>query len=112
MEGLMRGDVVVVPFPFSDLSSSKRRPALVIVSLTGDDLILCAISSQAREDEPHAIKIVTEDFSDGSLKKESYVRCDHFFTGDASIVEYKIGALKKEKTDAVIDVIVKLLKAP
>jgi mRNA interferase MazF len=40
------GDVVVVPFPFSDLSESKRRPALVLAVLTGDDLILCQITSQ------------------------------------------------------------------
>lgn len=33
----MKGDIVVIPFPFSDLSGSKRRPALVIANLTGDD---------------------------------------------------------------------------
>jgi mRNA interferase MazF len=36
----MKGDVVVVPFPFSDLTQAKRRPALVISALEGDDLIL------------------------------------------------------------------------
>jgi mRNA interferase MazF len=38
-------NVVIVPFPFSDLSESKRRPALVLAVLTGDDLILCQITS-------------------------------------------------------------------
>ncbi|MCK4735836.1 MAG: hypothetical protein KAT65_25505 [Methanophagales archaeon] len=41
MERFVKGDVVVVPFPFSDLSSAKRRPALVIAELEGDDLSLC-----------------------------------------------------------------------
>lgn len=41
----MKGDVVVVPFPFSDLTQAKWRPALVISALEGDDLILCQITS-------------------------------------------------------------------
>lgn len=45
MAGFVKGDVVVVPFPFSDLSQSKRRPALVIANLQGNDLILCQITS-------------------------------------------------------------------
>lgn len=40
MAKFVKGDVVVVPFPFSDLSSTKRRPALVFATLTGNDLIL------------------------------------------------------------------------
>ena len=40
MARFVKGDVVVVPFPFSDLSQAKRRPALVVAQLTGDDLIL------------------------------------------------------------------------
>jgi mRNA interferase MazF len=50
MEKLVKGDVVVVPFPFSDLSQSKRRPALVIASLEGDDAILCQITSKTVKD--------------------------------------------------------------
>ena len=41
------GEVVVVPFPFSDLTQTKRRPALVLADLDGDDLILCMITSRA-----------------------------------------------------------------
>ena len=41
MEELVKGDVVVLPFPFSDLSASKKRPALVVATLRGDDIILC-----------------------------------------------------------------------
>ncbi|HME56160.1 MAG TPA: hypothetical protein VKM55_28415 [Candidatus Lokiarchaeia archaeon] len=40
MAKFVKGDVVVVPFPFSNLSENKRRPALVVASLTGNDAIL------------------------------------------------------------------------
>ncbi|OPY50484.1 MAG: hypothetical protein A4E49_02702 [Methanosaeta sp. PtaU1.Bin112] len=46
MGGFVRGDVVVVPFPFSDLTEAKRRPAFVLAELDGDDRILCQITSQ------------------------------------------------------------------
>lgn len=46
MGKFVKGDVVVAPVPFSDLSNSKRRPALVVATLTGDDVILCQITSQ------------------------------------------------------------------
>ncbi len=46
MAEFVKGDVVVVPFPFSDLTQAKRRPALVIATLAGDDLILCQITSR------------------------------------------------------------------
>ena len=44
------GEVVVLPFPQTDLQAGKRRPALVVADLTGDDLILCQITSQSRRD--------------------------------------------------------------
>jgi len=53
---------VVVPFPFSDLTSAKKRPALVIAELEGDDLILCQITSQQIRDR-YAILIDDSDFS-------------------------------------------------
>ncbi|MCX6680662.1 MAG: hypothetical protein NTX42_09920 [Methanothrix sp.] len=50
MEKFVKGDVVVVPFPFSDLTEAKRRPALVLAELDGDDRILCQITSQQFRD--------------------------------------------------------------
>lgn len=46
METFVKGDVVIVPFPFSNLTQTKRRPALVVAKLAGDDLILCQITSR------------------------------------------------------------------
>jgi mRNA interferase MazF len=47
MARFVSGEVVVLPYPFTDLSSSKVRPALVLAVLTRGDVILCQITSQA-----------------------------------------------------------------
>ena len=61
MERFVKGDIVVIPFPFSDLSDVKRRPALILASLRGEDIILCQITSQNIRDQ-YAIYLDTSDF--------------------------------------------------
>ena len=73
MAKFVKGDVVVIPFPFSDLSQSKRRPALVLSVLQGDDLILCQITSKSIKDN-YAIPVDENDFESGSLNLESNIR--------------------------------------
>ena len=73
MAKFIAGDVVVIPFPFSDLSQAKRRPALVLATLTGDDLILCQITSRSITDR-YCIAIDMEDFLSGSLSQVSNIR--------------------------------------
>ena len=63
MERFVKGDVVVIPSPFSDLTGSKKRPALVISNLRGDDFILCQITSRNIRDE-YSIEIRNEDCSE------------------------------------------------
>lgn len=97
MAKFVKGDVVVVPFPFSDLTQAKRRPALVISKLDGDDLILCQITSQFIKDN-YAISLTNKDFAKSSLKQQSNIRPNRIFTADSHIVLYKVGRLKTEKT--------------
>ena len=66
MERFVKGDIVVIPFPFSDLTGSKKRPALVVTGLQGDDLILCQITSQLNKDQ-YAIELNTSDLLSGHL---------------------------------------------
>ena len=96
MEKFVKGDVVVIPFPFSDLSASKKRPALVVSNITGDDIILCQITSVLKSDE-YSIYLKNSDFFKGNLKVESRIRPNRLFTADRSIVAYKAGILKEEK---------------
>jgi mRNA interferase MazF len=109
MGRFVKGDVVVLPFPFSDLSGAKRRPALVVAGLQGDDVILCQITSQSASDN-YAILITASDLASGSLRHDSNVRPNRLFTADSNIVDYRAGVLDVAKVREVIDAIVQILK--
>ena len=96
MAKFIKGDVVVIPFPFSDLTQIKRRPALVILALEGDDVILCQITSRTIRDS-YAIPLEDKDFKTGELKQSSNVRPNRIFTADSHIILYKAGSLKKNR---------------
>ncbi len=109
MARFIKGDVVVVPFPFSDLTHAKRRPAVVVAELEGDDLILCQITSQEVRDK-YAVPLGDEDFESGTLKRKSNVRPNRIFTADRHIILYRVGHLKSEKTNQIIEKIVEILR--
>jgi mRNA interferase MazF len=109
MERFIKGDVVVVPFPFSDLTAAKRRPALVIAELSGDDLILCQITSNKIMDS-YSIELNYNNFESGNLNKTSNIRPNRIFTADKKILLYKVGHLKNEKISETIDKIISILK--
>lgn len=109
MARFVKGDVVVVPFPFSDLTRAKRRPALVIAELEGDDLILCQITSQRIRDR-YAVSIDDNDFETEALRQKSNVRPNRIFTADRHIVLYRVGHLKPDKISEVIERIVDILR--
>ncbi len=88
MARFVKGVVVVVPFPFSDLTRSKRRPALVVAEMEGDDLMLCQITSQRIRDR-YAIPIDDKDFQTRSLKQRSNVRPNRLFTAIGSLCYIK-----------------------
>jgi mRNA interferase MazF len=109
MAGFIKGDIVVIPFPFSDLSGNKRRPALVLSDLSGDDIILCQITSQHTKDI-YSVSINSADFLSGSLPIASNVRPTRVFTADKNIIIRKVGSLKATVTSRVSKVLVDLLK--
>ena len=106
----MKGDVVVLNLPFSDLSQTQRRPALVLAALQGDDLILCQITSQAREDQ-YSIRLDTPDFVAGGLSQSSRIRPNRLFTADSGIVVYRAGHVSAEKLRETRDKLVSIMDA-
>lgn len=106
----MKGDVVVVPFPFSNLAEAKRRPALLVAELERDDRILCQITSRHFKDR-YAVGINDADFEEGSLKKDSNVRPNRLFTADSRIILYRAGHLKAERVGEVVESIINILNS-
>lgn len=103
------GDLVVIPFPYTDLSKSKMRPALVVAKVDNDDYIMLQITSKNYEDH-HSVLISSKDLTSGELRFDSYVKYSKIFTANRDIIEKKIGKLSNDKTKIVIDSIIKLLK--
>ncbi|UOE48590.1 type II toxin-antitoxin system PemK/MazF family toxin [Mucilaginibacter sp. SMC90] len=108
MAGFVKGDIVVIPFPFSDLTGSKKRPALVLADLQGDDIILCQITSQQSKDT-YAIAIDQTDFVKGSLPVASNIRPSRIFTANKNMIIRTAGTLKSTSFTKVSGAIIKLL---
>jgi len=108
MAKFVKGDVVVIPFPYSDLSGNKRRPALVLADLPGDDIILCQITSQHTKDA-YSITIQGADFISGSLPVSSNIRPTRIFTTDENIIIRKAGKIKQNILNKVSQTLIALL---
>lgn len=106
---IKKGEVVTLPFPFTDLKTVKRRPALVVSVPRRDEVILCQITKENSRPE-YQIQITKSDFSYGSLEVDPcYIRPNHIFTADPEIIFTSEGKLKPEKVDEVIEAILQIL---
>ena len=101
MARFVSGEIVVVPFPFTDLSSAKVRPALVLATLTRGDVILCQITSQAAG-HPEAISILGEDFEPGGvLSRPSFALPHRLVTANEICVRRVVAKLKTAKLQQI-----------
>lgn len=109
---LRRGDVVVANFPFTDLSSSKRRPALVLATMTNANNILAFISSVIPTViKPYELPLLPADpdFRQTGLKVPSILRFDKLVTIDRALITRRIGRLSKQRLQAVDDKLIQVL---
>jgi mRNA interferase MazF len=103
------GEVVLVQFPFSDLSASKLRPAVVLAAAGRGDWILCQITSKPYGDA-HAISLGPSDFASGSLRQASCIRPGKLFTAHSSLVASRVGVLHQVKANLVRDAVVRMIR--
>ena len=104
------GSVVLVPFPFSDLSEAKLRPAVVLADSDRDDWILCQITSNPYAD-PRAVTLTDADFAEGSLRLTSYARPGKLFTANSSLMVSTAGNLSQTTLRHIVESVIELLRA-
>jgi mRNA interferase MazF len=103
------GAVVLVPFPFSDLSQAKLRPAVVLADVGRDDWILCQITS-APYGDPRALPLRDTDFATGSLHVASYARPGKLFTAHRRLIVTRVGQLKPQSFRTIVDAVIHILR--
>ena len=101
-------DIVLVDFPFSDLTKTKKRPALVINSLEGENAILCQITTKRRSIQKYEIFLSKESCT-GDICFDSFVYVDMIFTLHKSIIYKKIGEVNNLKIKEMINQKIKLV---
>jgi mRNA interferase MazF len=111
MGSFARGDVVLFPFPYTDLSRRKLRPCLIISEKHGDDIILCQITSQQSRKDAYTIGVKKEACS-SNLMIDSYVRCNMIFTAHKSQIVKKMGNIPDSIYRKVVVKITQMITKP
>ncbi len=93
-----KGDIILIPFPFTDLTGNKNRPALVLAS-TELDVTVAFISTQMKWREQ--TDILLEPIEENGLKKTSVVRLYKLATLDRNLA---IGKLRSLNDDGVVQI--------
>jgi mRNA interferase MazF len=109
MDAFAAGQVILLPFPFSDLTGSKLRPALLVANAGRGDWIACQITSNPYAD-PWAIMLENDAFAAGGLQRISYIRPGKLFTANESLIAGSRGSLKARTLTRVRDAIVAMIR--
>ena len=108
-----QGDIILIPIPFTDLSSSKRRPVLVLsnndYNSKTDDIVVAAITSNILLKD-YSVNITTDDLIDGNLKVDSCIRADKIYTLSQNIVIKRFGKVNENVMEKVKSKISELIE--
>ena len=104
------GAVVLVPFPFSDLSQTKLRPAVILADSGRGDWILCQVTSNPYGDA-QAVEITNDSFESGSLRVTSYARPGKLFTANQDLMVSQVAVLNGTSLRTIIEAVVDILSS-
>ncbi|MDA3836995.1 MAG: type II toxin-antitoxin system PemK/MazF family toxin [Nanoarchaeota archaeon] len=104
-----KGEVVLFPFPFTDLSERKLRPCLVISDEMENDLILCQITSKFSQKDNLVVELKKNDSIGGSLMLDSYIRCNMVFTASKDQITRVLCSIPKQKYSKVVEKITSII---
>lgn len=97
-------DIVLLPYPFTDLQRTKVRPALVVsndfLNKKSNDCVMLPLTSIVK-DEPFSILIFDNDLSSGKLLKPSCIKVNKIFTVEKRLIVMKIGTLNNEAFEKI-----------
>ena len=102
--------VILLSFPFSDLSASKLRPALLLAKAGRGDWLLCQITSNPYAD-PRAVTLAEADFAEGGLQRISHARASKLFTAHESLFQRAVGEFKADRHAQVVETVVEMVRA-
>jgi mRNA interferase MazF len=112
---LKREDIILISFPFTDLTNEKVRPAVVISSDSlnqnpnREDIIIAAISSQTDSTGDRDIFIDPQRHPETNLKKLSVVKCEKIFTVSKSLARRLLGPLPPDLVNALDNILCDVL---
>ncbi len=110
MGSFTRGDIILFPFPYTDLSNRKLRPCLVISDEMDEDILLCQITSQKIRKDKYCVEIKKNETIDGTLKIDSYIRANMIFTANKTQILKKFCGVKDKEYKEVVNIINNLIK--
>ncbi|MDP3975591.1 MAG: type II toxin-antitoxin system PemK/MazF family toxin [bacterium] len=110
MNPITQGAVVIVPFPHSDLSTPKVRPAIVISNknLKGDDVLLVGLSS--KKGGTQSIRVSENDLSKGKLPLTSYAKTGKITYIHKKLIRQVVAYLRPEKLHEMIASVWSIIK--
>ncbi len=91
---MAKGDIVLITFPFTDLTGSKLRPAVILVD-TAIDLTVCFITTQLQWQETTDVQLMPTDYN--GLKKQSLIRTSKIATLDKTLAKGLLGRLNSQE---------------
>ncbi len=107
-------DIVLVPFPFSDKSGSKVRPALIVsndtFNKTSGDIVICAITSNLKQTQ-YSLIIDQKDIETGELYDTSTIKVESIAKINKSFVLKTVATLKKQAFAKVVTMLNELIKS-
>lgn len=107
-----QGEILIVPFPFTDLSGVKQRPVLVIsnndYNKNTNDIVTCGITSNLK-DSDYSVLIDNSDLIEGSIPVKSRIKVDKLFTLEQSIIKKRVGKVDQRIFDKVKNAIMQLI---
>ncbi len=104
---MAKGDIVLITFPFTNLTGSKLRPAVILADTT-HDLTVCFITTQLQWQESTDV-VITPNLSNG-LKKQSLVRTSKIATLDKTLVKGLLGQLTANELSDLNDKLKRLFQ--